>query len=330
MTLDMRWCVLILLSSFAAWASPATAEDLREDSVQPCVEAYYGIGRPVDYGKAFKCFQGHDVRQFIVLMTLNGEGTPKDPKLAEQDLETWGLDASAGNEAGNLKSQVQEHMRDADAPRVEFCHDIAYSMYSLGFCSWIRERLQKQEFDKAMGAIRSTFTPAQQQKWDALLRAEERYEKLDANRLLKQFQEGTVRGVAYDMQLMYVRDNFRALMTDVFVKGQLSPATADEQKQLASGMQAAYQDDVKGYSDGEDFLDQPDSSAIEKQDYARNVGQYRQDAEASQQAWETLRDLCAAFATDAYQGAQKGMDVSASMAASLMRLRIREIRNSPG
>lgn len=330
MKLSTHWWLLILLAPLAAWASPAAAEDLREDSVQPCVDAYYGIGQPVDYDKAFKCFQNHDVRQFVILMTLNGEGTPKDPKLAEQDLQTWGLEASTSNEDINLKNDVQEHLRDAGASRADYCHDIAYSVYSLGFCSWIRERLQKQDFDNAMAAIRTSFTPAQRAKWDELLRAEEGYEKQDASRLLKQFQEGTVRGVAYDMQLMYVRENFRNLMTDVFVKGQLSPVTGDEQKQLASALQAAYQADVKGYSEGEDFLDQPDSSALEKQAYASNVAEYTQDAEAAQQAWAKLRDLCAAFAADAYKSAQKGMDVSASMVAILTRLRILEIKNSPG
>jgi hypothetical protein len=330
MKLRPHWYLLILLAALAGWASPASAEDLREDSVQPCVDAYYGIGQPVDYDKAFKCFQDHDVRQFVILMTLNGDGTPKDPKRAQQDLAAWGLDASAGNEDINLKNDVQEHLRDPAASRADYCHDIAYSVYSLGFCSWIRERLQKQDFDNAMDVIRGSFTPAQQQKWDELLRAEEAYEKLDASRLLKQFQEGTVRGVAYDMQLMYVRENFRDLVTDAFVRGQLIPATADVQKQLASALQAAYQADVDGYSEGEDFLDQRDSSALEKQAYASNVAEYAQDAEASQQAWARLRDLCAAFARDAYKGAQKGMDVSASMTASLTRLRILELKNSPG
>ncbi len=290
--------------------------------MQPCVDAYYGIGEAVDYSKAYACFQEHEVQQFIILMLLNGEGTAKDPKQAAEDLHAWSLDHNDEGENGNLKKEVESHVGNPQAPRVDFCKDIAYSMYSIGFCSGIENALAQQESDLMMKKIRGSLQPAQQVEWDKVQEAFSRYQRDEGSRIEKQFEQGTIRGVAYDSHLEYVRSNFQKLVVMAFLKKGLSPAEAGESKTLLSRVQTAYQADIDDYVKSMSNMDGPNSP-----DEAKDIAEYKEIAETSQKAWEAVRDLCSALAADVYK--QNGVDGSTSMSVAMSKLRIDEIRDNP-
>gem|GEM_PF-4929029 len=295
------------------------------------MNAYYGIGEPTDYTKAYQCFKEQNVANFIILMTLNGEGTPKDPELAKKTMDMWFQAepwASSEVDGNAIRNAVAQHVQDPNSPRVDFCKDLAESTYSMGFCSGVDEQLQKQESGDSLRAIGDSFTPPQRAKWNEVLQAKERYAKLEGDRILKQYEDGSIRGVAYDSQIMLVRGNFDQLASEVFVNHNLDTLTPDERKQLDSQMRAAYQTDIDDYVEGQSYLDQSNSSADDKQKYAKNVADYKQIAADSQQAWENLAKLLAELAADIDK--TKGTNMVASITADLTQARIGEIKNSPG
>ena len=63
-------------------AQPSFAQS--EPESNDCFGYYYGIGVPQSFQKAFKCFeyQGDDI--WLILMILNGEGTPQSLKKARE------------------------------------------------------------------------------------------------------------------------------------------------------------------------------------------------------------------------------------------------------
>jgi len=89
---SIRGVSLVLMWSCLVWATlcrPAFAGDILDNSVKPCVNAYYGIDGPINFGKAYKCFGDNQVYEFLIIMELNGEGTPKNTKQAERTMDTW-------------------------------------------------------------------------------------------------------------------------------------------------------------------------------------------------------------------------------------------------
>jgi hypothetical protein len=84
-SLALMWGCLI----WATFCTSAFAGDILDNSVKPCVNAYYGIGEPINFGKAYKCFSDNQVHEFLIIMQLNGEGTPKNAKQAERTMDTW-------------------------------------------------------------------------------------------------------------------------------------------------------------------------------------------------------------------------------------------------
>src|SRR3954454_664881 len=74
---------MILLPSLClAGISPAYVVD-------PCDDAYFGIHGAPDFSQALRCYEAHKEWQFLILLHLNGEGTPADVQKAEELFQAW-------------------------------------------------------------------------------------------------------------------------------------------------------------------------------------------------------------------------------------------------
>ena len=324
-----RW-IIWSACCFLLFVSRAQAADILDPGVGPCVNAYYGIGQRVNYDKAYKCFQSKNVYEFMAIMQLNGEGTPKNAQKAEQTMKLWfksDPDNADNVDADQMRQAVAAHLADPHAPRTDFCDDVGYTTYSMDFCSDVQNRLQEQKTRKAMHAIRASLNPAQQVLWDSIQNAEKIYARAEGLRIYKRYESGTIRAIAADAQVSSVRDDFQGLMTTVFANRSLKPASSLTVGRLNSELRKKYKSDIDEFIQDEAYLIEPDSSAEERRQYASTVADYKIDAKNSQTAWETLRKKCAALAKGIYK--QKGVDWSVSVSAAMLKLRIEEIENDP-
>lgn len=314
-------------------AMPADrAGDLYSQSTESCIDAYYGIGQPMDYVKAYKCFQSQHIYPYLIVMQLNGEGTPADLKEAQQTMQVW-LSADPDNAQSLDETQMQSLLStrevnpDRQFPKVDYCKDVAGTTYSVSFCAWVRGQIQQQGLQSSMAAIRAKLDSGDQALWDEIQKTFRAFLDAEGERGGQLYAGGSIRGDAYTEQQIGVRHDFQELMGDVFRKQALAPASKDDLKKAEEDLRETYAEDLAAYKDEYSLSYEPDSgdfNATMKQ----YVEEYEADTKKSQQLWEKLRDQCARMAANVYKGKQLGVDWAGSMKAAMTRIRAAEIRNA--
>lgn len=325
-------CALTTL--LVTWAYPSAAARkagfLLDDSTYTCADIYYGIGEPVDYPKAYACFEAHSIYEYMIVMQLNGEGVPQDVQKAEALMQAW-LQADPDNansiDETGMEGILKERLNDKNPnpPKINYCQDVGYTTISINFCAAVNDRMEQHQFGETMNSIRASLDPKQAATWDQIQATFAEYQKAEGERMYQQYADGTIRGAAYEGQVSYVRANFLKLMRDVFVAKGLAPVSAQESKKLEADLKSAYQADVDKYVDARSYLNDTNSSADDKKKYVDDIAEYKGDAENSQNAWNKLMGLCVTLASGVYQ--QKGVDWDASMAAAMAKIRILDIQN---
>lgn len=332
------WALVIIcfalfsISLYTKDTAASSLDDLMSGSNDECVNAYYGIGEALDYTKAYKCFASLNIYQYMIVMQLNGEGVPANPKKAKELLDAW-LKADPDNarsaDETQMESVVEQRLNSAyvTAPKLDYCKDVAGTTYSMDFCAGVNDRMEQHNYDATMNSIRAGLNTKQAAIWDQIQVVFAEYQKAEGERLFQQYADGTIRTAVYEGQISYVRANFLKLMQDVFVAKSLAPASTEESKKLEAELKSAYQADVDKYADGQSYLNGIDSSADDKKRYADNIAEYKSDVENSQSTWYKLRDLCASLASGVYQ--KKGVDWSSSMTIAMTKIRVLDIQNDP-
>lgn len=308
------------------------AGDVMDSGVDKCVNAYYGIGEKTDYAKAYKCFSTKQVWPYLIIMQLNGEGVPANPDKAKEFMDDW-LKADPINAQTTDVTQMEQiverrlHAKKPSSKKINFCADVAGTTYSMDFCGDLNNKIQQQTDNIAMTVIRAKLNPGQVVLWDKIQVAADTYEKAEGERLLQQYVNGTIRGIAYESQISFVRHNFIELMKNVFNKRELKPATTAKLEKLNMDMMAAYKRDVDKYIEANSFMNDPGSTDDLKQQYQSDISTYKADAKESQKAWEVLCNLSATLAASVYSN--KSTDWTASMQVAMTKIRIIEIKNDP-
>lgn len=320
---------LVLLWACHAWAD-GQAGDLFADSTYECADIYYGIGQPADYAKAYQCFASHSIYQFLIVMQLNGEGVPRDTHKAKELLDAW-LKADPDNadslDETGMAALVDRrvHADGANPPRIDYCKDVSSTTLSMDFCAEVDDRRKRHDFDDTMTEIRSSLDSKSVVIWDEIQEEFAKYQKAEGNRMYLHRQDGTIRTLAYQGQVSYVRGNFLALMSKVFTDKTLEPVTAKESKDLQEQLDAAYRDDIKSFTQDFDYLNGSGNSADEKQEYREHVVEFKNDAEKEQADWLHLRTLCSELVARVY--VRPGVDWRASMSAAMDKIRTLDLKN---
>jgi hypothetical protein len=332
--------LLIVLTIIWSLTSPSNvaAGGLRDEATYECVYAYYGIGQPINYTKAYQCFDSHAIYEYLIVMQLNGEGVPADPKKAEDLMHAW-LKADPENAGSVDETHMQQLIKDRlrgstpSATKIDFCKDAAESNYAIGYCTWVQELLDKQDADKAMGMIRSKLTPNEAAIWDQIMKAFETYLEAEGVRARQLYAGGSAAGTADTGQQIYVRKNFQEFMQSTFGKMNLAPSSKDELEKTEADMQAAYDANISEYEETYSPPEKTNNETADETEYRETmtnyVAEYKEDAAVSQKRWVALRDLCAKLAVLVYKDKYPNVDWVSNLDRALSLVRIEEIRNRP-
>lgn len=333
-----RWVlpvVAIALSSGVMWPRTARAADLLDEGVDQCANAYYGIGEPIDYRKAYQCFESLKVWQFMIVMQLNGQGVPVSAEKAREYMQDW-LKADPMNANSVDETQMEKMIRErkgkklGEYPKVDFCQDVGYTTYSMDFCASVQDRLEQAAFDATMSSIRSSLSPPQQVLWDEIQQTLKNYEEAEGQRIYQQFIDGTIRAIAYNSQKSFVRTNFKDLMQSAFEARSLKPQSRPQLDAVTKELEEAYNKDETDYA--QDFAPPSGSSGTDERlrhEYAEYISDYKVDAQKSQAIWKRLLDLCQDLAASVYANEDKTVDWRVSMAVALSENRIAELKDNP-
>jgi hypothetical protein len=81
-----------------------------------CEAYYFGINRAPDFPKALRCYEAEKNWEFLILMHLNGEGTPADVQKADELFRTWQKaepDQANSMQAEALRKAIEERKQHA-------------------------------------------------------------------------------------------------------------------------------------------------------------------------------------------------------------------------
>jgi uncharacterized protein YecT (DUF1311 family) len=307
--------MLLIPSLSRAGVSPAYVVD-------PCDDAYFGIhhGAP-DFSKALRCYEANKEWQFLILLHLNGEGTPADVQKAEELMHAW--EKAEPDQAGSLEGKALREAIDRGKvhpgepqARLDYCKDVARDTLALNFCGGIHEEIAEVQGQATIAKVRGQLKPDERAIFDSVVAAFKAFQEADAKRMFQQYSGGTIRNLAGLGQSAFVRERFLALLQETVGQRGLQPA------------------DEKAYQAADGELNRVYREAIER--YTKNSGAdgaqveaYRKDLKEAQLRWIRYRDLWAKLARSLYTEKSGAFDPALSMKTAVTQSRVRELRHDP-
>ena len=314
--------ITFLISSQNVSANTVNPTD---EAAQPCIKAYYGIGQPVDYAKAYKCFNSLNVYQFLILMQLNGDGVPASVDKARKLMKEWQASEpetfimrSFPDDSRVLKILNSRTTRIPPSPRIDFCNDFAFFGFEYRFCSSLDNTLSEQKTNKAWAAIRAILPSKDTVLWDQIVKLFDDYVNAEGKRGEDAYGEGTMAPTGYDNQQIDVRKSFLTFAQSTFINMKLPPATRVQLSSAEAAMKRAYDSDIAWYAEGEDYQDPNAKSFLSKS---------KTDLAASQKIWIDLRDKCSELAVSLYRK-KAGINWEISLKYEMTLVRTEDIKRS--
>lgn len=252
----------------------------------PCENYYFGIGVNQDYKKAFDCYNRSKDPDYIalILMYLNGEGTAKDLKKADDLLTYFKADQAGGNQT---TWQLEKHVKEQLAnPKGKFARvdygDIAFTTDDMTHWMKIQQKLQEQHDKKDLENLKKNLNYKAAKILGEIDKQNYIIKELEGERVDMEWIDGTLRGAATGSYEEYLQDNHRDRIMEMVVKHKLKKASRDELQNYEKKLDKLYK---KVLVDGEQMCAdlRPDMQGEIKQDYAPTVL-------AARNAWIKYRD----------------------------------------
>jgi hypothetical protein len=314
--------ITLLISSQYSSAYTVNPTD---EAAQPCIKAYYGIGQPIDYAKAYKCFNSLHVYQFLILMQLNGDGVPASVDKARKLMKEWQASQPETfitnpfpDDGRVLKILKSTTAKIPPLPRVDFCNDFAIFGFEVRFCSSLDNTLSEQKTNKAFAAIRVNLPSKDAVLWDQIVNLFNEYVNAEGKRGEDAYGEGTLAPTGYDDQQIYVRNSFLTFAKATFIYMKLTPATRDQLSSAEVAMKRAYDSDIDWYSEGDAYQD------LNAKSYLSDI---KTNLYMSQKTWVDLRDKCSELAVILYRK-KAGVNWGLSLKYEMTLVRTEDIKQS--
>jgi uncharacterized protein YecT (DUF1311 family) len=311
-------CAAGMLTTGLAAATPPTA-------VGDCDDAYFRIHRASDFSRALRCYQSEKRWDLLIVMYLNGEGTPVDIGKAEALLEEWQQEdpALAGSlEAQALREEIDERKQHpgVSSPRIDYCRDIARDTLTLNFCGYVSDQIEEVRLETRTTEIRRELTPAQRSLFDRMKKAFSSFEGAEGGRVYESIG-GTARTLAAIGQTSFVRVRFSTVTEEIVKRHALQPADRSTYEAADRELNQVYRDGLRQFV--------AEMSGASSDDTRRQIALYKDAARKAELQWIRYRDLYADLARSLYPDRRPAFDPALSIKTALTRIRIRELRHDP-
>jgi hypothetical protein len=311
-------CITLLLAAPLAASTPPTA-------VGDCDRAYFGIDQAPDLPRALKCYRAEKRWDLLIVIYLNGEGTPVDVAKAETLLQEWAQEdqiPGGSLEARALRAAIEERKRNPETayPRIDYCRDVARDTFTLNFCGMVGDEIEERRLDARMTEVRSRLTPAQRALFDRMKKAFSRFEEAEAGRVYESIG-GTARSLAALGQASFVRARFSTSVEETIARPGLQPADRTAYEAADRELTQVYQDDLRQFA--------RKMSGDLSDDARRQSALYKEAAREAELRWSQYRDLYADLARSLYPDRRAGLDPALSVKTALTRIRVEELRRDP-
>jgi len=321
------------LAIAACLLSPVAVHSAADE--KDCGDYYFGISSPPDFHKALRCYEREQAWDFLILMYLNGEGTPVDLHKAEDLLKDWQKAGPAYGadslQAAALRKAIEERKQNPDKtyPHLDYCTDVAGDTVAINFCAGIDDQIAERDFKLTMAATKAKLTRSEAIIFDRMIAAFTAFKRAESRRMYLQYIDGTIRGVAAMEQAAFVRDQFLALIRDAIEHHALEPADDRAYKTADDELNQVYRNDVREYAQGFEDRIREDSFKDFRDLYRGYIADYKKAAREVQIHWIQYRDLWAELARSLYKDRGKALDAAVSMKTAVTKIRVKELRNDP-
>jgi uncharacterized protein YecT (DUF1311 family) len=311
-------CVTGLLAIPLSGSTPPTA-------VEDCDRAYFGINQEPELSRALRCYQAEKRWDLLIVMYLNGEGTPVDVGKAEALFQEWAREDQVPGgslEARALREEIEERKQHPETsyPRIDYCHDIAQDTLTLNFCGYVNDEIEEVRQEARIEEIRRELTPAQRSLFDQMMKAFSRFEEAEGGRVYDSIG-GTARSLAAMGQASYVRARFSTVTEEIVERHALQPADRAAYEAADRELSQAYRDDLRQLV--------AEMSEPPSDDTRRQIALYKDAARKAERRWIRYRDLYADLVRSLYPDRRAGLDPALGLKMALTRIRIDELSRDP-
>jgi uncharacterized protein YecT (DUF1311 family) len=280
-----------------------------------CYDSYFGFSSPPNFSKALQCFEGQKTWPYLVVMYLNGQGSPRDVHKAEQWFAAgqkmapvdWPAEWTAA-ELSSLKQAIEEAKgtSNKNSSSVDLCSDIlSGTTPEMDYCTAIGELVSERQFSEMIATTRAGLGSADALILDRVVASFKAYQEADKNRAYSAWIGGTIRNMRSMGQAKLIRDDFSGLVEKTIRKRDLEPADKVAFQAADDTLNRAYRDNLSGRDP-----------------------EYRKSARSAELHWIKYRDSWTELATSIYSGKKNSLDPGLSMKIAVTKLRTNELVSS--
>ena len=310
-----------------AWAASPSPPDEGD-----CDDYYFGITQAPDFSKALKCYQDEKRWALLILMHLNGEGTPVDVRKAEELLHAWQkADPTNSLQTQALRQAIDERKQHPGVtyPRIIFCDGVGANTVTMNACAALSDDIEDIKLKVKMAKVRARMTPAQAAIFGKVLAEFAAFKDAEIRRMYQQSIDGTIRRLASLAQAAFVRDQFSTLIEETVERRALKPANKEAYEAADRELNQVYRDDIRDYTREHEERIGHTKEKDQIDIYRRYIDDYNKDSKETQIHWIRYRDLCAELARSLYKSQKGALDPALSMKTAITRIRVIELRHDP-
>ena len=313
----------LLLSGIVCGSLPLAAQAGTSKAADnhSCTDYYYGVGVPRSAAKAFQCFQnsGPDYI-WLILMTLNGEGTPQSVRSAREllakakqepphDAEVSVLMDDTCCDQGALQ-MAETNIENSDGisatvgARLNICDFQAAPDNSV--CLLDFDTILESKRDAEFAPVEAKLSPSEKASLDQIKAIFDDLETLDRDWEYEEHIQGAGRASFAAIQKMSVEFNFASLRRKVIKDHGLKARSEQEFQARDKELNAVYQDHIRdengaktGYSD-----------LVRK----------------AQRVWIKLQDPWNKLCEELYRGEMRVAEIDRAIGTELREIRTQELK----
>jgi uncharacterized protein YecT (DUF1311 family) len=306
----------------------------RAAGVDGCDSYYFGLSGAPDYAKALKCYEEQKSLEFIILMHLNGEGTPADVRKASELFKAWeksSPEETTSLQGESLRKAIEERMSNPDAPhaRLDYCNDIAVDTPSIDFCGQVNDQIAEKRFKNTIASVKGKLSEADAAALDRVTESFNAFKEAEGRRTYQRYIDGTIRNTASYGQTSLLRDNFLKLVAETVEQTGLRPLNYKDYKAADKHLNDAYRESLSDYAKNYEDLLGNGGNKEDREIYNQNIKQFREYSKSAQLCWIKYRDLFAQLASSLYRDRKNDLDPVLSMKTVITRIRVSELQNDP-
>jgi tetratricopeptide (TPR) repeat protein len=311
--------IFLMISFLSGGLAFAQTEPENYSPFGECANYYYGVGVPQCYAKAFACFQKADDDIWLILMTLNGEGTPQSVKKARELLtgaENKNKPAWRDSQwLAGAENAVEEREKDPASlktrlnPGAQICRFAPGPTNTIEVC-WAN-------FNNTMNAAHNTDLELIEAKLSAPARVRlymlqdmfGKFQKADGMWMYQEHIGGTGRGTFAAFQQILDRSDFASLIKKVVKDHGLQRRSQQELEAKDKELNSVYGDRTNG-------ADLPDWT---------NRQEYLDSAKDAERLWINLQEPWKRLCEELYRGEMPPEEIDRAIETELREARILEI-----